>query len=117
MMKKWDKNQRFDNARDWILASTARRGLTLDADILDALAACCVKRNGCWSLRKTKPKTRANYFVWKAFQFARHVHQWGDLAPWGESFTAELMLANDSHRDLFDRAFDQFCAVPRRSAA
>lgn len=116
-MKKWDKNQRFDTARDWIQVSMKRRGVTLDPDVVDSLAACCVKRNGVWRLRKTKPKTLANYLVWQAFKFAQHAHRWGNLAPWGDGFTAELMRANDSHRDLFERAFDQFCAVPRRSVA
>lgn len=40
-MGPWDKNQRFDNARDWIQASMDRRGVTLDPDIVDSLAACC----------------------------------------------------------------------------
>ena len=111
MMKSWDKNQRFDSARAWIDASLARRGASIDGDILDALAQCCVKRRGVYRLRKTTPKPGACYMAYHAFKFARHAKQWGNLAPWGEAFTAELMRASDTERELFNRAFDQFCNV------
>ncbi len=112
--KSWGTDQRFKTALDWINASIERgnaRGLKLDDDIKSALADCCVKRNGDWTLRKTEPKPDTQYLVYKAFQIARHAHKWGDLAPWNEAFTGRLMRANDDDRSLFDRAFDQFSGV------
>ena len=112
-MKKWDKEQRFDTALDWINASNARRAVKLDDDVMQALAKCCIKRSGVWRMRKTEPKDSTAYMAFKAFHIARHAAQWGNLAPWTEGFTARLMQANDADRDLFDRAFDQFGNVKK----
>ena len=112
-MKKWNGGQRFETARDWIIASGLNNGIKggLDPEVLDTLAECCVKRRGLWSLRKTAPKDIRRFLVWNAFRIARHSAQWGNLAPWRESVTAELIRANDEDRALFDRAFDQFAAI------
>jgi hypothetical protein len=109
-MSKWDTSKRFDNAREWILASGLSNGIRggLDPAVLDTMADCCVKRHGVWSLRKTAPKDTRRFLVWKAFNIARHSAQWGNLAPWNETLTAELVRANDDDRALFNRAFDQF---------
>ncbi len=111
-MKAWDKSQRFNSATEWLAVSLGRRGIVVDGDIIGALADCCVKRKTptgpVFSLRKTDPKGGAPYFVFKAFKFARHASQWGNLACWGEGFTFRLMAATEEERDLFNRAFDQF---------
>lgn len=110
-MKAWDTKQRFNSATEWISASLGRRGIVLDGDIIGALSECCVKRKTptgpVFALRKTDPKGGAPYFVFKAFKFARHASAWGNLACWGEGFTARLMMATDEERDIFNRAFDQ----------
>lgn len=112
LMKAWDNSQRFHSATEWIAASLGRRGIVVDGDIVGALADCCVKRKTptgpVFSLRKTDPKGGAPYFVFKAFKFAQHASAWGNLACWGEGFTARLMMATDEERELFSRAFDQF---------
>jgi len=110
----WDKKQRFDTALEWINASNARRSVKLDDDVMQALAKCCIKRNGVWRMRKTDPKGDTEYMAFKAFHIARHASKWGDLAPWNEAFTGRLMRANDDDRDLFDRAFDQFGNVKKK---
>lgn len=94
----------------------------LDEDIVEALARCCRKRDGgaagpLWGLRKTEPRGGVEYFAFKALGFAKHAARWGDLNCWGEGFTARLMEASESERDLFNRAFDQLgeIAVNRRA--
>ena len=116
------KGTRFNTARQWIEASLDLNRAHLDSDIVDALAKCCRKRDGgaagpLWGLRKTEPKGGAEYFAFKALKFASHAHRWGDLNCWGEGFTARLMEASDSERDLFDRAFDQLGKISAKRRA
>ena len=112
-MKKWNGGQRFETARDWIIASGLSNGIRggLDPEVLDTLAECCVKRRGVWSLRKTAPKDTRRFLVWNAFRIARHSAQWGNLAPWNEALTAEILNADIENRDLFYLAFDQFAGI------
>ena len=56
MKKTWNTKTRFNSAIDWIRASNKQSSVKLDNDLIELLAALCVKRQGVYRIRKTPPK-------------------------------------------------------------
>ena len=82
----------------------------LTPKVKSAMELIVVKRNGIYSIRKTKPNKNnpSAQAVFMAMDTAKHTANWGDLNSWNESQTYSLMLMKQPDRDLFDSALDCF---------